>query len=138
MGNRTSQQFDNAIALLNILSTDLKYNCLIFLDQDSYYAITKVLGIPLKIKMYYLRCEGSLLNNYYERYIYLCIAFSIPLKENIIEIREKINHAYSSDRIEYTQLIDTYPYCHSKNEAIGWAIENKHLEIIRHLQSIKN
>ncbi len=134
--NRSSQRFDSAVALLNMLSTDLKYNCLIFLDKDSYYAMTKVLEIQLKIKIYYLRCEGSLLSNYYERYMYLCKSFSIPLKENINEIREKINHAYWSDRIEYTKLIKLYPYCHGKNEAHELASQNGHVEVIRYLRSI--
>ena len=80
MGNKNSKQFNSAVALLNKLSTDLKYHCLVFLDKYSYYAITKVLGIPLKIKYYYNQCENELLNNDWKQYYKLCKSFNIPLK----------------------------------------------------------
>src|SRR5688572_30622553 len=71
---------DISINILTKLPTDLKYNCLFFLDKESYYSMTKVLKIPLNIKTYYKHCENELLNNDWRRYYKLCKSFNIPLK----------------------------------------------------------
>lgn len=154
MGNRKSKQkdFNYALKILKRLSSDdLKYYCLVFLDEESYYAMTKVLGIPLKIKHYYIQCENELLNRHWTRYYKLCKSVGIPLqlhKHRLIpyiriytvcnskeEYLEVFQYVYERDITLVSDGID-YEYMRAYvEETINYACVRGHLNIIKFLYS---